>query len=373
MNTHPALTAGRAAVITGGASGIGLAAAKRFTALGMKVCLADLDPAALERAAAAVGAPSGSVVTQPTDVSKLADLQRLKDKAYAAFGDVAVLMNNAGTAPGGGPWDHIDRWRTVLEVNLWGVINGVQTFTQAMIDQGTPGAIISTGSKQGITTPPGDTAYNVSKAGVKVLTEALAHELRNVPGCKVSAHLLVPGFTYTGITRPRRDGKPPGAWSPEQVIDMMIERMAQGRLLHHLPGQRRHLGDGPQAHPVGGGGHHRKPPAAVALARRLQGRVRRLHEGEGRVVRLRAATNEPMPVLRSGTKGFDICRHSRFTVPTASWLTQSTGNITTSARLTRPPKSPLRSSTPPSWCRKRAPSRSLSARRWPSLSGRPPT
>ena len=152
----------------------------------------------------------------------------LRDRVIAEFGEVAVLMNNAGTAPGGGPWDHIDRWRTVLEVNLWGVINGVQTFTQAMIDQGTPGAIISTGSKQGITTPPGDTAYNVSKAGVKVLTEALAHQLRNVPGCKVSAHLLVPGFTYTGITRPRRDGKPPGAWSPEQVIDMMIERMGKG-------------------------------------------------------------------------------------------------------------------------------------------------
>ena len=142
VNTHPALAAGRVAVITGAASGIGLAAAKRFVALGMKVCLADLDPAALDRAAADIGAPPGSVVTQPTDVSKLADLQRLKDKAYASFGDVAVLMNNAGTAPGGGPWDHIDRWRTVLEVNLWGVINGVQTFTQAMIDQGTPGAII---------------------------------------------------------------------------------------------------------------------------------------------------------------------------------------------------------------------------------------
>jgi NAD(P)-dependent dehydrogenase (short-subunit alcohol dehydrogenase family) len=226
--SHPALAAGRVAVITGGASGIGLAAAKRFAALGMKICLADLDPAKLEQASAELGAPPGSVLTVPTNVSQLAELKRLKDEVYERFGEVAVLMNNAGTAPGGGPWDHYDRWRTVLEVNLWGVINGVQTFTQAMIDQKTPGAIINTGSKQGITCPPGDTAYNVSKAGVKVLTEALAHELRNVAGCQITAHLLVPGFTYTGITRPRRDGKPSGAWTPEQVIDMLVERMAKG-------------------------------------------------------------------------------------------------------------------------------------------------
>ena len=98
-----------------------------------------------------------------------------------------------------------------VEVNLWGVINGVHTFAQAIIDQGTPGAIVNTGSKQGITCPPGGTAYNVSKAGVKVLTEALAHLLRNTPGCRVSAHLLVPGFTFTGITSPPRAEKPPGA------------------------------------------------------------------------------------------------------------------------------------------------------------------
>ena len=228
MTNHPALTAGRVAVITGAASGVGLAAAKRFAAMGMKICLADRDEAALEGAATEIRAAGTETIAVPTDVANLADVQRLKKTAYSAFGEVAVLMNNAGTAPGGGPFDHYDRWRQVLEVNLWGVINGVQTFTQAMISQGTPCAIVNTGSKQGITCPPGDTAYNVSKAGVKVLTEALAHELRNVPGGKISAHLLVPGFTFTGITRPRRAEKPAGAWLPEQVIDVLIARMAVG-------------------------------------------------------------------------------------------------------------------------------------------------
>jgi NAD(P)-dependent dehydrogenase (short-subunit alcohol dehydrogenase family) len=238
VNTHPALSPGRVAVITGAASGIGLAAAKRFAAMGMKICLADVNQAVLEGAAAAVGAATdvgaaagagrSAILAVPTDVAKLADVQRLKERVYSAFGEVAVLMNNAGTAPGGGPWDNYDRWRHVLEVNLWGVINGVQTFTQAMIDQGTPCAIVNTGSKQGISCPPGDAAYNVSKAGVKVLSEALAHELRNVAGCRVSAHLLVPGFTYTGITNLRRAEKPAAAWLPEQVVDMLIARMAKG-------------------------------------------------------------------------------------------------------------------------------------------------
>ena len=137
-------------------------------------------------------------------------------------------MNNAGTAPGGGPWDHIDRWRRVLEVNLWGVIHGVQTFTPSMLAQGTPCAIVNTGSKQGITCPPGDTAYNVSKAGVKVLTEALAHSLRNEEGARISAHLLVPGSTFTGMTRGGRTEKPPGAWTPDQVVEMLVAGMNQG-------------------------------------------------------------------------------------------------------------------------------------------------
>jgi NAD(P)-dependent dehydrogenase (short-subunit alcohol dehydrogenase family) len=226
MPQHPALAEGRAAVITGGASGIGLAAAKRFAALGMKICLADLSQEAVDQAVEQLS--GATIVTVPTDVSRWEDVQRLKDRAYAAFGEVAVLMNNAGVSAGGGPFDHYESWQRVLSVNLWGVINGVHAFTQAMIDQGTPAAIVNTGSKQGITCPPGNTAYNITKAGVKVLTEGLAHALRNIEGCQVSAHLLVPGSTFTGMTARGRTEKPPGSWMPEQVVDFMVAAMSAG-------------------------------------------------------------------------------------------------------------------------------------------------
>lgn len=116
----------------------------------------------------------------------------------------------------------------MIGVNLWGVINGVHAFTPAMIGQGTDAMIVNTGSKQGITCPPGDTAYNVTKAGVKVLTEGLQHELRNTEGCRVSAHLLVPGWTHTAMTAGGAIEKPDGAWWPDQVIDLLLEASGKG-------------------------------------------------------------------------------------------------------------------------------------------------
>jgi NAD(P)-dependent dehydrogenase (short-subunit alcohol dehydrogenase family) len=229
---HPALAPNNVAVITGGASGIGLAAALRFAQLGLRICIADVGADKLSQAAAqlSAAAPEGaaSVMTAVADVSSRDDVTRLESAVRERFGATDVLMNNAGVQPGSKMFGPAESWQRVLGVNLWGVIHGSQVFAPGMIARGRPGLIINTGSKQGITTPPGDPAYNVSKAGVKAFTEALQHELRNAAGSRLSAHLLIPGFVFTGLTARGRSEKPAGAWTPEQTIDFMIERVEAG-------------------------------------------------------------------------------------------------------------------------------------------------
>jgi hypothetical protein len=229
-DSHPALAPGAVAVITGGASGIGFAAAKAFVRRGMKVCIADLGGEPLARAAALLeqAVPGADIMSHAADVADRAALEQLAEAVRARFGGVDMLMNNAGIQPATTTLGPPDTWERLIGVNLWGVVNGTQTFAPDMIARRRPGLIINTGSKQGITTPPGNPAYNVSKAGVKAFTEALAHELRNTPGCAITAHLLIPGFVFTGLTAGDRTEKPAAAWTPDETVAFMLQSLAAG-------------------------------------------------------------------------------------------------------------------------------------------------
>ncbi len=224
---HPALAAGNVAVITGAASGIGLAVAKRLASRGLRVVVADVNeaklPAAREALAAIEAGGTEDVLVEPVDVSRLEALEGLRDRAYERFGRVDVLMNNAAAFRFASTSGDPAAWRDTFETNVLGVTNGIHVFLPKMIEQGTPGLVVNTGSKQGITNPPGTACYNAAKAAVKSLTESLAHELRSLEGCLLQAHLLVPGWTTTGDREHR-----PGAWLPEQVADFLLAAIERG-------------------------------------------------------------------------------------------------------------------------------------------------
>lgn len=225
--THPALTPGRSAIITGAASGIGRAAATTLAARGMAVALIDLPGPALEAAAGALAATGAQVLACPADVADRAALETVAQRIADGLPLPSVVMNNAGIGPASSCLDP-RAWDRIMAVNLWGVIHGTQVFTPLMQAAPGPGIVINTGSKQGITTPPGNPAYNTSKAAVKAFTEALAHELRNRDDGRISAHLLIPGWVHTGLTATPGAPKAEGAWTPEQTVEFLLQSLARG-------------------------------------------------------------------------------------------------------------------------------------------------
>ncbi len=222
--THPAIVPGRTAVITGGASGIGLAAAQALAAQGMAVALIDLPGPRLDAAVAGLGPQARGFAA---DVADRAAVLAVAGDVAAAMPPVTVLFNNAGFGPPSSALDPAG-WDRLLAVNFGGILNVAQAFVPAMLAHGQPGAVINTGSKQGITLPPGNPAYNVSKAAVKAYTELLAHELRNRPGAQVTAHLMIPGWVHTGLTAAEGAPKPAGAWTAAQAVDFMLAGLEAG-------------------------------------------------------------------------------------------------------------------------------------------------
>ncbi|QXC62798.1 SDR family NAD(P)-dependent oxidoreductase [Aquihabitans sp. G128] len=195
---------GKVAVVTGGASGIGLALAHAFAAEGMKVVLADIEVDALDKAAAEL--PEGTEVEAVVcDVSDAAQVDALRDRTVERFGTAHVVCNNAGVSSAGPIWlNTLEDWDWCLGVNLYGVINGVRAFTPLLIEQG-EGHIVNTASMAGLTSAPGMGVYNVSKHGVVTLSETLHADLALAGATGVGVSVLCPGWVDTRIHESHRN------------------------------------------------------------------------------------------------------------------------------------------------------------------------
>jgi NAD(P)-dependent dehydrogenase (short-subunit alcohol dehydrogenase family) len=207
--------AGRVAVVTGAASGIGLALARRFGAAGMKVVLADIEQDPLDEAVAKLVADGVEAVSCVTDVSKAAQVEALRDATLDAFGAAHVICNNAGVASGGAMHEvSLVDWEWVLGVNLWGVIHGIRAFAPLLLAQD-EGHIVNTASVAGLTSPPFMGPYNVSKHGVVTISETMFAELA-IRGSAVGVSVLCPSWVNTRINEAARN-RPDGAPGPEPV------------------------------------------------------------------------------------------------------------------------------------------------------------
>ncbi len=197
---------GRTAVITGAASGIGLALAHRFGAAGMNLVLGDIERAPLDDAAATLRGAGYDVADQELDVRDLDQVKAFEALARERFGAVHLLCNNAGVG-GGGPVadpDDIETWRWTIDVNLWGVIYGCKVFLPAMLEHGQAAHVVNTASMAGLGSPPMMGPYNISKYGVVALSETLAKEML-AAGSAVGVSVLCPAFVQTAIATSRRN------------------------------------------------------------------------------------------------------------------------------------------------------------------------